>query len=729
MQQRLARLQKAGIYAVVAIAFLCAALGGGVGPLMGAIFVVSGIASWFVSKTKFFGPASSRWWNLLILVFIAITVVQLLTTPEGLITAAIRFVLVLTVIKLFGRFRTRDDLQIYALTLLIFAAATTLSQDIIYGLFFGLYVIAGTFSLALFHLNSEVNPDEKASLRIQLTQGSRSPFDRRYMMVLGAISLVIFASSLTIFFLFPRVGLGFFVHKSRESMSVTGFSDSVELGDHGAIRDNPQIVMRAEFPGGRPDDYESLHWRTMTFDHYDGTSWSQSIEESETSLPTAKMGFEFRPLRPEKLRPENWRPELDSKSPPERIDIYLEPLGKNIVPRVWPTGNVRYGNNALLVSWNPLKGGFTIDAYSDLRHTLESEVGVAYSITRLPVPDADALRSQPYNPEQNQPDPHYLQLPELSQDFLRLAGEVSAGAETPYQKAEAVKEYLSTGYAYTTDLPEVRQDAPIESFVFDTKRGHCEYFASTAVLMLRAAGVPARLVNGFLGGAWNSVGDYLGVRQGDAHAWVEVYVPNYGWIPVDPTPAADVLPVKRGALETWFRSAYDAARLNWMKWIIEYDLGAQIALAKKTARLFMSSDAAESTSSKDTEKTQKFDLKPGMLLYAILLVALVVFIAWLARRWVGKTHTPKLQKIFARLERSGASAGCARRADEGPGHYIDRLSRRFPQASADLAAFRQRYLNARFGGRKPGPRQLAGMRELVDKIRATIKKVDRRGAA
>src|SRR5690554_7707964 len=97
---------------------------------------------------------------MLILGAIAFTAFQLIAPPEPIIIAAIRFVLVLIVVKLFSRGRTRDDLQLYALTLLIFAASTALSQDIIYGLIFGLYVIAGTFSLALFHLNSEVNPDE-----------------------------------------------------------------------------------------------------------------------------------------------------------------------------------------------------------------------------------------------------------------------------------------------------------------------------------------------------------------------------------------------------------------------------------------------------------------------------------------------------------------------------------------------------------------------------------------
>ncbi|AWV89675.1 transglutaminase TgpA family protein [Bradymonas sediminis] len=714
MQQHLAGLHKGGIYAVVLIAFLCAAFGGGVGALTGAGFIIATLASWFTSKNKPADATPSRWWNVVTLGFIAFTAFQLLATSEPIIVAALRFVLVLIAIKLFGRFRTRDDLQIYALTLLVFAASTALSQDIVYGLFFGLYVIAGTFSMALFHLNSEVNPDEKSAQRVQISSSSRSPFDRRYMLVLGAISLVIFVSSLTIFFVFPRVGLGFFVNKSRDSMSVTGFSDSVELGSHGAIRDNPEVVMRAEFPDGRPENYQSLHWRTMTFDHYNGATWSQSVDDSERSLPTAKKGYQFTPIQTEK-----WKPAA-AGGPAQQVDIYLEPLGVNLLPRLWPTGNVRYGNNALMVSWNPLKGGFTIDAYSDLRHTLESEVGVAYSIQQLTLPNAEELRGQTYETEQRRPDAQYLQLPNLSQDFLSLAEQVSRGAETPYEKAEAIVAHLSTSYGYTTDLPPVRDDEPIESFVFDTKQGHCEYFASTAVLMLRARGVHARLVTGFLGGAWNSMGGYLGVRQGDAHAWAEVYVPNYGWVPIDPTPAADVLPVQRGPMETWLRNAYDAARLNWMKWVIEYDLGAQIALAQKAAKFFGSGARSNPDSPQKSDDKSKSDLNLGALAYGIILLAALAILVWLSRRWLFRTQASKLQEIFARVERAGASAGVERRADEGPGVYLERLSQAFPDAAPELAALRQRYLTARFGGREPGPMQLAGMRELVAALRKKL---------
>src|SRR5699024_1231471 len=112
-------------------------------------------------------------------------------------------------------------------------------------------------------------------------------------------------------------------------------------------------------------------------------------------------------------------------------------------------------------------------------------------------------------------------------------------------------------FQYTLDLPKTTGE-PVEDFLFNTQRGHCEYFASSAVLMLRSIGVPARMVNGFLGGTWNDVGDYLTVRQGDAHAWVEVFVPKLGWIPFDPTPPLEISFSARSGFFLFLSDFHDA---------------------------------------------------------------------------------------------------------------------------------------------------------------------------
>jgi protein-glutamine gamma-glutamyltransferase len=770
MQHRLGRLHKSSLYVVCAIAFLSIVFGGGVGPLMGAVFAIGLVGSWFVDEADWIDPSFARWWNVIILGFVGLTVLQLVATNESVIQAALRFVLLLTLIKLFGRFSARDDLQIYALSFLLLAAATTVNEGVTYGLLFALYVIAGTFSMALFHLRCEVEERDTTGA------GERTPFDRQYVGVLGAISLTIFLSSMAIFFVFPRVGLGFFISQSRDEVSVTGFDESVELGGHGKVRDNPEVVMRVEFPDGRPDDYQSLHWRTKTFDRYDGKRWSQTLEDSTSTLPRQKNAYDFSYVHSE------WHTDFSRDIEPRPIEIYLEPIGTSLLPRLWPTGEVRVGSETLHMPWNPNTGGVMTDEYADLRHTIENEIGVVYTLTWLGRPDPDALAEQTFSGEQSRPDPMYETLPEVSEAVTDMAARITADVETPYAKAQAVADYLQEHYSYTTDLPEVDRDRPIESFLLGTRRGHCEYFATAAALLLRAEGVPTRLVNGFLGGSWNGVGGYLAVRQGDAHSWIEVFVPNFGWTPVDPTPAADVLPTRPGATEQWYRNIQDAVRLNWMKWVIEYDLQSQIDLFKKAGK-FLAPNQSMWGGDTDDDRPQA-DEDAGLSLrqafFWLGLLAGCLGALYSARRasrrrshlgvaaavvsWPGllalwmmwflgfeptwgaaggllglacaavgaimgrlapASAVAALTGIFAIIEQAGASAGLERRPDEGPAAYLDRLTQARPQASSDIAAFRARYLSARFGGRTPGAAQRAGLRDLAK----TIAKAVRRGGS
>ena len=136
-------------------------------------------------------------------------------------------------------------------------------------------------------------------------------------------------------------------------------------------------------------------------------------------------------------------------------------------------------------------------------------------------------------------------------------------------------------YGYTLDLSSRAPADPLASFLFERRAGHCEYFATAMTVMLRALRIPARYVNGFLPGEYNDVGsDYI-VRASDAHSWVEVYFPNYGWIPFDPTPPAAErargLLSRLGLYWDWFE-------LAWSEWVINYDFVHQVTLAQNLQR-------------------------------------------------------------------------------------------------------------------------------------------------
>jgi hypothetical protein len=159
-----------------------------------------------------------------------------------------------------------------------------------------------------------------------------------------------------------------------------------------------------------------------------------------------------------------------------------------------------------------------------------------------------------------------------------LAQQITAGTGNPYDKSLAVERYLRTHYTYTLQLGDREPKDPIADFLFRRKAGHCEYFASSMAILLRAAGVPTRIVNGFRGGEFNDLtGSYL-LRGRDAHSWVEVYFPGSGWVSFDPTPAAVVTthgPFGRLMLYL------DAAAEFWREWVVNYDVVHQHTLEQR----------------------------------------------------------------------------------------------------------------------------------------------------
>src|SRR5206468_1827166 len=147
------------------------------------------------------------------------------------------------------------------------------------------------------------------------------------------------------------------------------------------------------------------------------------------------------------------------------------------------------------------------------------------------------------------------------------------------EKALAIENYLKKNYNYTLDLRRTSESDPIVDFLFNIRAGHCEYFASSMVILLRSIGVAARVVNGFQPGEYNEVGDVYTVRQSDAHSWVEIYFPTYDrWVEFDPTPAAGFSQYA-GGFANRIKKYLDAARMLWLDYVVTYDAQHQSYLA------------------------------------------------------------------------------------------------------------------------------------------------------
>jgi hypothetical protein len=170
----------------------------------------------------------------------------------------------------------------------------------------------------------------------------------------------------------------------------------------------------------------------------------------------------------------------------------------------------------------------------------------------------------------------YLQLPQLDPRIAQLAAEITEGSTDWLDSARRIERYFQTNFQYSLELPAERAEDPLAHFLFERKEGHCEYFASSMGVMLRTLGIPSRLVGGFAGGVENPLTGMHIVRSSDAHAWVDAYIPGYGWLEFDPSPSRPA-PVSGRLTELWMY--WDALQASWIEWVVDYDTTRQAEIA------------------------------------------------------------------------------------------------------------------------------------------------------
>lgn len=231
--------------------------------------------------------------------------------------------------------------------------------------------------------------------------------------------------------------------------------------------------------------------------------------------------------------------------------------------------------------------------------------------------------------------------------------------------------FLQRGaYAYSLeDLPV--SEAPLEAFLFVTKRGNCEYFASSLAVMLRMAGIPARLVGGFKGGHYNPAGKYYLVSQRNAHVWVEAYLPDLGWLRLDPTPAAAAVashPLNRQVF-LQLRLLLDTFNYYWHKVIIDYDFTRQVQMVNAIRERISRSDLHFTP---DLASLRNISVGIG-LFFACSLLLWALFVAGRQRR---------KERLLAGFLRRMAAHGYAKSPHEGLGEFLVRIDREDLKARA-----------------------------------------------
>jgi transglutaminase-like putative cysteine protease len=176
----------------------------------------------------------------------------------------------------------------------------------------------------------------------------------------------------------------------------------------------------------------------------------------------------------------------------------------------------------------------------------------------------------------------YLKIPPNTDPRIRELARTIAVGVNDFERSRTLERYLRTNFGYTTELLSGEVPDPVAHFLFQRRKGHCEYFASAMALMLRTAGIPSRVATGFQSGVFNPLSGWYLIRASDAHSWVEAWLPSQGWVTFDPTPPDPT----GGAGSLWARAQlyFDAVEVFWQEWVMAYDLERQLLLADRMGR-------------------------------------------------------------------------------------------------------------------------------------------------
>lgn len=472
---------------------------------------------------------------------------------------------------------------------------------------------------------------------------------------------------LVLFLLFPRINGPLWGLPQNPGAATSGLSDSMSPGSISQLTQSPAIAFRVEFEDAMPERSD-LYWRGPVMMDYDGKTWTTSRGlPSDRDNSIQASGRSVRYTLTLEAHQQRWLLALDMpvETPPES---QLSP-------------------SMALVRRLPVR--------EKLRYGARSAVDFAYGRREHP----EIIRRA-------------LALPErLNPRTAALAREWREGASAEQVVTRALDHFRRESFVYTLNPPLLGQHA-IDEFLFSTRRGFCEHYAAAFVVLMRAAGIPARVVAGYQGGEINPIDDSFIVRQSDAHAWTEVWLDGRGWQRVDPTaaiapsrveqglasavPEGEALPgMVRGGAE-WLRAMryrWEALGFAWDRWVLGYNKERQERLLSALG------------------------LRPDWKVLAGLLagfsgLALLILLAWTLQR--RRVRDP-VQRLWLRFCREMSGAGCVRHAWEGPQDFAKRITDCRPSLAQDATLAADAYARLHYG--TPHPDDMDTLRNCVQRIR------------
>jgi transglutaminase-like putative cysteine protease len=491
--------------------------------------------------------------------------------------------------------------------------------------------------------------------------------------------------TLVLFLLFPRIqgplwGLPGDAHGGH-----TGLSNSMSPGNISKLALSDDIAFRVKFAGTLPAKHD-LYWRGIVLNDYDGRTWTQS-----------KFHPRFR-----------HRIEVSFRGAPRRYEVTLEPHGQRWLyvldmPSILPTleqNPAGISDDMEVTAVHPVTERVRYTAVSHLDYALQANDGQTAIQESLRLPAG------------------------LNPQTTALAQRLRQQAKRPADVIEAVlRMFREQEFRYTLEPPPLGHDE-IDDFLFHTRAGFCEHYSGAFVVLMRAAGIPARVVTGYQGGEMNTADGYLAVRQSDAHAWAEVWLERSGWVRIDPTAAVapnrveqnlgSVLPRRMlgglitidasdqpwlGTLRNW-RQRWEAVGNAWNQWVLNYTPEKQ-------------RDFVQSLGFNHVD----WRVLTALMMSAAILVSAVVLFPLLRNR----QRLDPVEAVYRKLCRRLARAGLPRAPYEGPRAYGQRITN-----AATLNAHQKRaaarflllYESLRYGnGRGKPPGALSQLKNLLSECR------------
>ena len=614
--------------------------------------LIAAAVAWRWAAERRAWPLPPRWLRVLVAIAVTLAVLGTYRTLNG-IEAGTAFLGLLAGVKLLETRGSRD------LTVIVFIAYFLLYSALLRDQRLPQlpYLLAGGVFLTA------------ALMRVHA--GSAGDSARDVLTRTGALLLQALPLALLLFVLFPRLPGPFWGIGTGESAR-TGLGDEMTPGDISDLSVSGEVAFRVRFAGELPSPAQR-YWRGPVLHEFDGRSWRRPRAQAFPSQEVTYLGeaVEYQITLEPTDRP--WILALD-------------------IPAEWPEREAFRTYDFQLVAPRRLSevSSFRLRSYPSFIAGVE-----------LP----QSLRRKG------------LQLPEEGNPRSRaLARRLAAQYGDPRAIAQAMLTmFREQPFVYTLDPPKLAENA-MDEFLFETRRGFCEHYASAFTLVMRAAGVPARVVTGYQGGEFNPLGGYLIVRQSDAHAWSEIWIEGRGWLRVDPTAAVAPERIERGligamgelepvpgrlrdASNLWMQATLGWDTLNdfWNERVVRFNAARQLDLLERLGV--------------DDPDWRTLGLGMAASLAAFF-VGLSAYLAWRfrppARDWPARLHDVVRRRLVRR--------GLHPQQSEGPVAFLERAEATCPDLAADLAQIRDVYVDLRYGP-LPTEADLRRLKHLVNRLR------------